>query len=67
MFNLLCLELTQLFIGICKIVPPLISTVPTGVVMKKEKPGFKFTPKVQPLRVPRWTMNDKNLFFISGK
>ncbi|KAK1425324.1 hypothetical protein QVD17_20675 [Tagetes erecta] len=53
--------------GICKIVPPLISTVPTGIVMKKEKPGFKFTPKVQPLRVPRWTMNDKNSFFVSGK
>ncbi|KAI3719635.1 hypothetical protein L6452_20537 [Arctium lappa] len=26
--------------GVCKIVPPLISAAPTGVVMKKEKPGF---------------------------
>ncbi|XP_076901773.1 lysine-specific demethylase JMJ13-like [Bidens hawaiensis] len=53
--------------GICKIVPPLIATAPTGVVMKKEKPGFRFTPKVQPLWVSRWTMNDKNTFFTSRK
>ncbi|XP_024987920.1 lysine-specific demethylase JMJ706-like [Cynara cardunculus var. scolymus] len=53
--------------GVCKIVPPLTSGAPTGVVMKKEKPGFRFTPKVQPLRIARWTMDDKNTFFIGRK
>ncbi|GJV20540.1 lysine-specific demethylase JMJ706-like protein isoform X1 [Tanacetum coccineum] len=53
--------------GVCKIVLPLISSTPTGAVMKKEKPGFRFTPKVQPLRLARWTTNDKNTFYISGK
>ncbi|KAJ0682905.1 putative transcription factor & chromatin remodeling JUMONJI family [Helianthus annuus] len=53
--------------GICKIVPPLIPTAPTGVVIKKEKPGFRFTPKVQPLRFSKWTLNDKNSFLISSK
>nr|XP_043625822.1 lysine-specific demethylase JMJ706-like [Erigeron canadensis] len=53
--------------GVCKIVPPMISSVPTGVVIKNEKPGFRFIPKLQPLRVAKWTKNDKNTFFISNK
>ncbi|KAJ9563386.1 hypothetical protein OSB04_008546 [Centaurea solstitialis] len=53
--------------GVCKIVPPLISAAPTGVVMKKERPGFRFTPKVQPLRIAKWTKDDKNTFFIGRK
>ncbi|XP_071708844.1 lysine-specific demethylase JMJ13-like [Rutidosis leptorrhynchoides] len=53
--------------GVCKIVPPLISTTPIGAVINNEKPGFRFTPKVQPLRIAKWTTNDKNTFFDSRK
>ncbi|ONK78348.1 uncharacterized protein A4U43_C02F17600 [Asparagus officinalis] len=31
--------------GICKIVSPISASVPAGVVLMKEKPGFKFTTK----------------------
>ncbi|KAL4586272.1 hypothetical protein LXL04_010908 [Taraxacum kok-saghyz] len=53
--------------GLCKIVPPITSASPTGVIMMKENPDFKFTPKLQPLRLPKWTTNDKNTFLNSTK
>ncbi|WOG85405.1 hypothetical protein DCAR_0104593 [Daucus carota subsp. sativus] len=37
--------------GICKIVSPLIASVPAGIVLMKENTGFKFTTRVQPLRL----------------
>ncbi|KAL0357399.1 UNVERIFIED_CONTAM: Lysine-specific demethylase [Sesamum calycinum] len=53
--------------GICKIVSPLSATVPAGVVLMKEKAGFKFTTRVQPLRLAEWDNDDKVTFFMSGR
>ncbi|XP_059669412.1 lysine-specific demethylase JMJ13-like [Cornus florida] len=52
---------------ICKIVSPLISSVPTGVVLKNEKKGLRFASTVQPLRLAEWNMDDKTIFFTKGK
>ncbi|KAK1306637.1 Lysine-specific demethylase REF6 [Acorus calamus] len=53
--------------GICKIISPLCSSVPAGVVLMKEKTGFKFTTRVQPLRLAQWDVDDKATFFMSGR
>ncbi|GLT58549.1 hypothetical protein SLA2020_314340 [Shorea laevis] len=53
--------------GICKIVSPVFATVPAGVVLTKEKAGFKFTTRVQPLRLAEWDTDDKVTFFMSGR
>ncbi|KAK2972866.1 hypothetical protein RJ640_028394 [Escallonia rubra] len=53
--------------GICKIVSPLSSSVPPGIVLMKEKSGFKFRTDVQPLRVAEWDMNDKITFLMRGR
>ncbi|GKU95806.1 hypothetical protein SLEP1_g9123 [Rubroshorea leprosula] len=53
--------------GICKIISPVIATVPAGVVLTKEKAGFKFTTRVQPLRLAEWDTDDKVTFFMSGR
>ncbi|PSS04562.1 Lysine-specific demethylase [Actinidia chinensis var. chinensis] len=53
--------------GICKIVSPLSSCVPAGRVLKKETRDFKFTTKVQPLRLSDWDINDKVNFFMRGR
>ncbi|KAL2237829.1 UNVERIFIED_CONTAM: Lysine-specific demethylase [Sesamum indicum] len=53
--------------GICKIVSPVSATVPAGVVLMKEKVGFKFTTRVQPLRLAEWDNDDKVTFFMSGR
>ncbi|XP_031395287.1 lysine-specific demethylase JMJ706-like [Punica granatum] len=53
--------------GICKIVSPLSASVPAGVVLIKEKPGFKFTTRVQPLRLAEWDSEDRVTFFMSGR
>lgn len=53
--------------GICKIVSPLSASVPAGVVLMKENPSFKFTTRVQPLRVAEWDTDDKVTFFMSGR
>nr|GMD96144.1 lysine-specific demethylase JMJ706-like [Ipomoea batatas] len=53
--------------GICKIVSPITASVPAGVVLMKEKSGFKFTTRVQPLRLAEWDMEDKVTFFMSGR
>ncbi|KAK9144262.1 hypothetical protein Sjap_004165 [Stephania japonica] len=53
--------------GICKIVSPLSASVPAGVVLMKEKAGFKFTTRVQPLRLSEWDSDDKITFFMSGR
>ncbi|MBA0621489.1 hypothetical protein Godav_007104 [Gossypium davidsonii] len=52
--------------GICKIVSPLVATVPAGVVLMKEKVGFKFSTRVQPFRLAEWDTDDKVTFFMSG-
>ncbi|KAK1398236.1 Lysine-specific demethylase REF6 [Heracleum sosnowskyi] len=49
--------------GICKIASPLSSSTPAGTVLMKENRGFKFTTKVQPLRLAKWDMKDKVTFF----
>ncbi|XP_042490700.1 lysine-specific demethylase JMJ706 isoform X1 [Macadamia integrifolia] len=53
--------------GICKIISPLSASVPAGVVLMKEKAGFKFTTRVQPLRLAEWDMDDKITFCMSGR
>nr|QEG03046.1 lysine-specific demethylase JMJ706-like isoform X1 [Cymbidium ensifolium] len=53
--------------GICKIISPICATVPAGVVLMKEQGGFKFTTRVQPLRLSEWTTDDKVTFFMSGR
>ncbi|KAJ1431075.1 Zinc finger, C5HC2-type [Sesbania bispinosa] len=53
--------------GICKIISPLSASVPAGIVLMKEKPGFKFTTRVQPLRLAEWDTEDKVTFFMSGR
>ncbi|KAJ8773899.1 hypothetical protein K2173_009330 [Erythroxylum novogranatense] len=53
--------------GICKIVSPLSASVPAGVVLMKEKAGFKFTTRVQPLRLAEWDTDDRATFFMSGR
>ncbi|XP_057478687.1 lysine-specific demethylase JMJ13-like isoform X1 [Actinidia eriantha] len=53
--------------GICKIVSPLSASVPAGVVLMKEKVGFRFTSRVQPLRLAEWDTDDKVTFFMSGR
>ncbi|XP_016511421.2 LOW QUALITY PROTEIN: lysine-specific demethylase JMJ13 [Nicotiana tabacum] len=53
--------------GICKIVSPIMASVPAGVVLMKEKAGFKFTTRVQPLRLAEWDTDDKVTFFMSGR
>ncbi|MCI15713.1 Lysine-specific demethylase REF6, partial [Trifolium medium] len=52
---------------ICKIISPLSASVPAGVVLMKEKAGFKFTTRVQPLRLAEWDTEDKVTFFMSGR
>ncbi|KAK8537871.1 hypothetical protein V6N12_044013 [Hibiscus sabdariffa] len=52
--------------GICKIVSPVVATVPAGVVLMKEKVGFKFTTRVQPFRLAEWDTDDRVTFFMSG-
>uniref|UniRef100_A0A803LTV2 Lysine-specific demethylase JMJ706-like n=1 Tax=Chenopodium quinoa TaxID=63459 RepID=A0A803LTV2_CHEQI len=47
--------------GICKIVSPINASVPAGVVLTKEKAGFKFTTRVQPLRLAEWDTDDKKM------
>ncbi|KAI7747537.1 hypothetical protein M8C21_016739, partial [Ambrosia artemisiifolia] len=53
--------------GICKIVSPLSASVPAGMVLSKEKAGFRFTTRVQPLRLAEWNSDDKVTFFLSGR
>ncbi|KAI3812584.1 hypothetical protein L1987_17295 [Smallanthus sonchifolius] len=53
--------------GICKIVSPLSASVPAGMVLMKEKAGFRFTTRVQPLRLAEWNTDDKVTFFHSGR
>nr|XP_043608846.1 lysine-specific demethylase JMJ706 [Erigeron canadensis] len=53
--------------GICKIVSPLTATVPAGMVLMKENAGFRFTTRVQPLRLAEWNTDDKVTFFMSGR
>jgi hypothetical protein len=51
----------------CKIVSPVVASVPAGIVLSKEKPGFKFTTRVQPMRLSNWDKDDKNIFYMSGR
>ncbi|XP_022159007.1 lysine-specific demethylase JMJ706-like isoform X2 [Momordica charantia] len=53
--------------GMCKIVSPLSASVPAGVVLMKEKAGFKFTTRVQPLRLAEWDSDDRITFYMSGR
>lgn len=53
--------------GICKIVSPVNALVPAGAVLMKEQAGFKFTTRVQPLRLAEWAMDDTVTFFMSGR
>lgn len=44
-----------------------MASVPAGVVLMKEKVGFKFTTRVQPLRLAEWDRDDRVTFFMSGR
>ncbi|CAL5323518.1 unnamed protein product [Camellia sinensis] len=52
--------------GICKIVSPLSSSIPVGIVLKEAR-DFKFTTKVQTLWLAEWGTNDKVNFFMRGR
>jgi hypothetical protein len=43
------------------------AAVPAGAVLMKEKVGFKFQPRVQPLRLANWDSKDKITFLMSGR
>ncbi|KAK4487680.1 hypothetical protein RD792_005661, partial [Penstemon davidsonii] len=49
-----------------KVIPPLIPSNPAGIVLMNEKIDFKFTTKVQPLRLPKWENGEKGTFYMSG-
>nr|KAJ0214824.1 hypothetical protein LSAT_V11C400210220 [Lactuca sativa] len=49
--------------GICKIVSPLSASIPAGM----RKLVFRFTTRVQPLRLAEWNTDDKVTFFLSGR
>ncbi|XP_057746170.1 lysine-specific demethylase JMJ13-like [Arachis stenosperma] len=53
--------------GICKIVSPVIASIPADVVLTKENKNFRFETNVQPLRLSKW--NEKNImnFSMSGR
>ncbi|KZV45896.1 hypothetical protein F511_34964 [Dorcoceras hygrometricum] len=53
--------------GICKIVSPVSASVPAGMVLMKENGGFKFTTRVQPLRLAEWDTDDRVTFYMSGR
>ncbi|KAL6176049.1 hypothetical protein ACLB2K_052685 [Fragaria x ananassa] len=53
--------------GICKIISPVSASTPAGIVLMREKVGFKFTTRVQPLRLAEWDNDDKVTFFMSGR
>ncbi|KAL3524536.1 hypothetical protein ACH5RR_017370 [Cinchona calisaya] len=53
--------------GICKVVSPLISSIPAGVVLMNENKNFKFTTEVQPLRLAKWDNDDKISFYRRGR
>ncbi|CAK7356075.1 unnamed protein product [Dovyalis caffra] len=53
--------------GICKIISPVSASVPAGIVLMREKAGFKFTTRVQPLRLAEWDTDDQVTFFMSGR
>lgn len=65
--DFLSLDTAMIFSGMIKIVSPLTASVPAGVVLTKEQPGFKFTTRVQPLRLAEWDTDDKVTFFMSGR
>ncbi|KAL7230265.1 hypothetical protein ACSBR2_008715 [Camellia fascicularis] len=48
------------------IVSPLSSSIPVGIVLKEAR-DFKFTTKVQRLRLAEWGTNDKVNFFMRGR
>uniref|UniRef100_A0A0E0R2X0 JmjN domain-containing protein n=1 Tax=Oryza rufipogon TaxID=4529 RepID=A0A0E0R2X0_ORYRU len=43
------------------------ASVPAGVVLMKEQPGFKFMTRVQPLRLAKWAEDDTVTFFMSER
>ncbi|XP_038726324.1 lysine-specific demethylase JMJ706-like isoform X2 [Tripterygium wilfordii] len=51
----------------CKIISPLSASVTAGIVLMKEKAGFKFTTRMQPLRLAEWDIDDRVTFFMSGR
>lgn len=55
------------YTGICKIISPISASVPAGVVLMKEKAGFNFKTRVQPLRLAEWDADDRVTFFMSGR
>jgi len=62
-----CYSSSSEFTGICKIISPVSASVPAGIVLMKEKAGFKFTTRVQPLRLAEWDSSDRVTFFMSGR
>lgn len=48
--------------GICKIVSPIVATIPAIEVLTKEKKNFKFETNVQPLWLSEWNEKDITTF-----
>nr|GEU83803.1 hypothetical protein [Tanacetum cinerariifolium] len=46
---------------------PASASVPASMVLTIEKPGFRFTTRVRPLRVAEWNIDDKVTFIMSGR
>ncbi|CAI7740337.1 unnamed protein product, partial [Closterium sp. NIES-53] len=54
--------------GICKIVPPVLPTVPAGHVLQRgQKRPFRFTTREQPVRVAACAHGDPPAFRMSGR
>ncbi|TKY67763.1 Lysine-specific demethylase JMJ706 [Spatholobus suberectus] len=53
--------------GICKIVSPIVASIPAVDVLTKEKKDFKFETNVQPLRLSDWNEKDKITFSMRGR
>ncbi|KAK7244649.1 hypothetical protein RIF29_39474 [Crotalaria pallida] len=52
--------------GICKIVSPIIASIPAALVLTKEKEDFMFETNIQPLRLSEWNEKDK-ITFMRGR
>ncbi|XP_024524853.1 lysine-specific demethylase JMJ706 isoform X1 [Selaginella moellendorffii] len=52
--------------GICKIIPPILPSVPAGRVLMKEKSGFKFSTRVQPMSLSDWDSDNNKVTFLTS-
>ena len=46
--------------------PPILPSVSAGEVLQREQ-KFRFTARVQPLRLPKWDESDQLQFFVNSR